>query len=238
MLSIPLALALAAADPASDGFSQVAHWRFDAGSVPGKDLSGKGRDLPRVARSTDDRGWNPQSAAPIRGDRSDLGIEPGRVLRYQARVFLERYPSSRLHNGRSVVMGYYAGPKILVTDRGGIQAGGQKGSDGNWNWYAPESDPGVVPLGRWTVVEIEADPRGSWRAWVDGKEVKIRSVPVAGDALRPSEGSFVLGADAMDGQLFPGWIAEAWVWERPLDATGAREQIIVRSDSREQRAVD
>lgn len=221
MLATIACILLWSSDPTDDGFRLLARWKFDSGASSSRirDLSGRGSDLSGNGRTFGKGGWSGASDEPLGRRGADLGIAGNRIVRYQAKIYLDAYPSPLLHNGRSVAMGYYAGPKILVTDQGAVQAGGQKGGRGIWNWYAPESAPGAVPLGRWTIVSIEADPRGTWRAWVDGREVEIRSRPVAGDSLRPSQGTFSLGSDPVDGQLFPGWISEAWVWEKPLGAS-------------------
>lgn len=153
--------------------------------------------------------WNGAQDAPLFGSACrELGIQKSGTVRLEARIFLDAWPDPGLHNGRAVVAGFYAGPKLLVTAEGALQAGGQKGREGSWNWYAPESRSQAVPLGRWTEIAIEADPRaGTWKAWVDGRPVPLFSPTNPMGTLRPSFGDFAIGSDPVDGQLFPGKIA-------------------------------
>lgn len=130
-------------------------------------------------------------------------------------MFLDGYPSPNLHNGKSVVMGYYAGPKMVVGCRGSLQVGLQNDPEADWQWFSLDSEDGVVPLGRWIRVAIEADVGGTANAWIDGQPISLRANRPAGTTLRPSFGAFYLGADPVDGQAFPGSIQEAWVWSGP-----------------------
>jgi hypothetical protein len=113
-------------------------------------------------------------------------------------------------------MGFYAGPKLLVTSDGRIQGAVQRGDGSSWSWYAPQSAAGAVPAGRWVTLAIEADPAtADVRAWVDGTEIPLTSSAVAGTLLRPSFGEFRVGADPVDGQDFPGLIDEARILRLP-----------------------
>lgn len=208
---------------AAGRYDTLAAWDFRSwkpGSATVLDRTGHGFALSgagdEVAFETS-RGpaWDGRRNTPLNaGERFELGLQGDGRIRYEAKVFLASYPSPLLHNGRAVVMGFYAGPKLLVTSRGRIQVGGQRGHEGHWNWFAPESRDGAVPLGRWTTLAIEADPQaGRVRAWVDGKEVVLSTTPVPQGRLRPSYGNFLLGADPVDGQQFPGLIAQARVLE-------------------------
>lgn len=197
----------------------IAHWGFDFWSN-GRiiDETGHGYSLlgdkSGLVASSYGMAWNGSVSSSLDGGATpELGLSGQGVLRYEARVKLESYPASTLHNGRAVVMGFYAGPKILVTDDGRIQVGGQRGNGTSWSWYAPQSEAGKVPLKQWVTLAMEADPAtATFRAWVNGTEVKLTSgVEVAGSLLRPAYGDFVVGADAADGQDFPGLIDEARV---------------------------
>jgi hypothetical protein len=197
----------------------IAHWGFDFWSN-GQiiDETGHGYSLlgdkSGLVSSSFGMAWNGAVSSQFDGGITpELGLSGQGVLRYETRVKLDAYPSASLHNGRAVVMGFYAGPKILVTNDGRIQVGGQRGNGTSWSWYAPQSEAGKVPLKAWTTLAMEADPAtATFRAWVDGVEVKLTSgVEVAGTLLRPAYGNFVVGADAEDGQDFPGLIDEARV---------------------------
>lgn len=185
--------------------SLVAHWVIASDtSLNLVDSSGNGFELSKMS----DGVW---------GHANDTFLTQkvtGQIL-FQARVWLDEYPSSDLQSGRAVVMGFYEGPKMLVNNRGQLQIGGQRG-DGNWNWFAPESKAGIVPLGRWVDLAVGADSRsGDFYAWVDGKAVATwGGAPVAGSMLRVPMTEFVLGADARDGQKFPGRISEVKIWNK------------------------
>jgi hypothetical protein len=140
---------------------------------------------------------------------------------YEARVFLDKYPSSSLHNGRSVVMGYYEGPKLLVTDSGSIQIGGQRGDGTTWNWAGGESKGGVVPLGRWVDLAIACErATGAVRAWVDGKLVDLSGTSANPGQWRIATTVFVVGKDSQDGQAFDGRIDEIRVLRQiPSDSS-------------------
>jgi len=197
----------------------IAHWGFDFwanGQII--DETGHGYSLlgdkSGLVSSTYGMAWDGAVSGSFNGGATpELGLSGQGVLRYEARVKLDAYPSATLHNGRAVVMGFYAGPKILVTADGRIQVGGQRGNGTSWSWYAPQSEAGKVPLKAWTTLAMEADPaKATFRAWVDGVEVPLTSgAEVSGSLLRPAYGNFVVGADAQDGQDFPGLIDEARV---------------------------
>jgi len=233
-----IAIALAGRAHASDRFDTLAAWTFNAwktGTAVIADRTGHGFDLSgdgTALKSSRGPAWDGSRNVPLdAGEHSVLGLQDGGKIRYEAKVFLSSYPSSSLHNGRAVVMGFYAGPKMLVTDQGKIQVGGQRGDEDRWNWYAPESRSGAVPLGRWTTLAIEANPlAGTVRAWVDGKEELLATPPVPQGRLRPSFGNFVIGADPVDGQQFPGLIAQARIlrpqWTREDAPPPARRRVI------------
>jgi Concanavalin A-like lectin/glucanases superfamily len=184
-------------------------------------------DGDQGASALDDDGegivWDGNRSPPLEGSGcADLDIRPGRKVRLEARIFLSHLPGAGLHNARAVVAGFYEGPKILVTSQGGLQAGGQRGRDGAWDWYAPESRPEAVPLGRWTELAIEGDAdAGEWKAWVDGTEVPIAAGPNGGGILRPSFGSFMVGSDPHDFQPFPGRISAVRILAEKPVAKGA-----------------
>jgi hypothetical protein len=204
----------------------VAHWTFDTladGAVA--DVSGNGRNLS--ASGIGSVQASPFGNAVATGSGYfqrvfDVALTPqvsGTIV-YEARVFLDKYPSSSLHNGRSVVMGFYEGPKLLVTDSGRIQVGGQQGTDGAmWNWYAPQTS--IVPVGRWVdlAIAVEAKSGAAW-AWVDGAKLAL-SPGVAAGSWRIPSGVFVVGKDASDGQEFAGSIDEMRV-SRQIPSTLSR----------------
>jgi hypothetical protein len=167
-------------------------------------LTGDGFDLAKTATGV----WS------LANDTFLTQEATGQIL-YQAKVWLDRYPSSDLHNGRAVVVGFYEGLKLLVTDHGQIQAGAQRG-DGSWNWFAPETKAEAMPLGRWVEVAVGADQStGDVYVWIDGKAVPTWSgSKVSGSKIRVASSTFVVGQDAIDGQKFDGKIAEVKVWNR------------------------
>ena len=204
------------------GSETVAQWGFDFWSN-GRviDETGHGFDIlgdkTGLVASPFGEAWNGAVSSYLSGGVTpDLGLTGSGKVRYEARVELDALPSSSLHNGRAVVMGFYAGPKLLVTSDGRIQGAVQRGDGSSWSWYAPQSAAGAVPTGRWVTLAVEADPATAGvRAWVDGTEVTLTSSAVAGTLLRPSFGEFRVGADPVDGQDFPGLIDEARILRLP-----------------------
>lgn len=183
----------------------VAHWVVDSANQSTLvDLTGNGFDLAEVSSGA----WSHAN------DTFLTQKVTGQIL-YQAKVWLDNYPSSSLHNGRAVVMGFYEGLKLLVTDHGQIQAGAQRG-DGSWSWFAPETKAGLVPLGKWVEIAVGADQSsGDVHVWVDGTAVSTWSgSSVSGSKTRVSTSTFVVGRDAVDGQKFDGKISEIKVWNR------------------------
>jgi hypothetical protein len=185
--------------------TMVAHWTIDSSNQSTLvDRTGNGFDLKTLSNGV----WS-------RSSDTNLTQKPtGRIL-YQAKVWLDKYPASSLHNGRAVVVGFYEGLKLLVTDHGQIQAGAQRG-DGSWNWFAPETKAEALPLGRWVEVAVGADQKtGDVYAWIDGKAVPTWSgSKVSGSKIRVATSTFVVGQDAIDGQKFDGKIAEVKVWNQ------------------------
>lgn len=213
--------ALATSIHAAGQFDTVAVWDFDSwksGTKVIADRTGHGFDLSGDGTSLESPlgpAWDGSRNAPLKASGCpELGLpsQGSNRVRYEVKIFLSAYPSSQLHNGRSVVMGFYAGPKIMVTDQGSIQIGGQRGIQRSWNWFNPESRTGVVPLRRWTELAIEVNPAtGKMQAWVDNNEVQLFVFSNLQGRLRPASGNFTVGADPVDGQLFPGLISQARV---------------------------
>ncbi len=179
--------------------STVALWKFD--SLPSGvviDRSSHGRNL----KAEEPGVWSRNS------DTALTASVTGRIL-YETRVKLSHYPSSSLHNGRAVVVGYYEGLKLLVNDRGQLQAAAQRG-DNSWSWFAPETQDSAVPLNRWVDLAVGTDEStGDVYAWINGKPVGIWMwYAVAGSKTRLARGSFMVGRDAVDGQKFDGLISE------------------------------
>jgi hypothetical protein len=183
----------------------VAHWVVDS-TTQSKlvDLTGNGFDLAKASSGV----WS-------RANDTFLTQKVTGQILYQAKVRLDKYPSSSLHNGRAVVVGFYEGLKLLVNDHGQLQAGAQRG-DGTWNWFAPETKDSLVPLGRWVELAVGADQKtGDVHAWIDGEAVATWSGSnVSGSRTRVATSTFVVGQDAVDGQKFDGQIAEVKVWNR------------------------
>lgn len=193
----------------------VALWTFDTlsgGTV--LDASGHGRILSAMGGATFETSPNGSAALTDPGyfQRAfEAAFTPrvSGVVVYEARVFLPSYPSSGLHNGRSVVMGHYEGLKLAVSDSGRLQVAGQQGSvDAGWNWFAPQTAIGVVPVGRWVdlAIAIEWKTGRSW-AWVDGGSVVLEGDSPRGEWRIPTT-SFVVGMDSVDDQGFAGKIDE------------------------------
>jgi hypothetical protein len=199
----------------------VAHWTFDT-LVGGtaQDVSGNGRNLS--ATGIGSLRASPFGNAATTGTgyfqrAFDSALTPqvsGTVL-YEARVYLEGYPSSSLHNGRAVVMGFYEGPKLVVTDSGSIQIGGQRGDGTSWIWAGGESKAGTVPLGRWVDLAVACErATGAVWAWVDGERVELLRTSVNPGQWRIATTVFMVGKDSQDGQAFAGRIDEIRVSRR------------------------
>jgi Concanavalin A-like lectin/glucanases superfamily/Dockerin type I domain len=147
---------------------------------------------------------------------SSLTIGKTGRLTLEARLWLDEYPSPLLHNKASVIAGQYEGLKLLLFSDGRIQAGAQS-SDGEADaWFAPLSQPGVIPLKRWVDVAVAADAsNGQLYAYVDGKPIQlyvpkpVESYGVVG--FRSSNSDFTIGRDAIDEQAFKGRIDEVRV---------------------------
>lgn len=193
----------------------VALWTFDtlvAGVAP--DGSGNGHDLSApVAPELDPSPFGKAAASGFgyfqREFDSSLAPAPGRWIVYEARVFMDRYPSSALHNGRSVVLGFYEGPKMVVSDSGSIQIGGQRGEQDSWNWAGGESARDVVPLGRWVDLAVACEEAtGAILAWIDGVPVPMRDANGIRGRWRIPSTPFMVGKDSRDGQAFAGKIDE------------------------------
>lgn len=193
----------------------VALWTFDT-LVAGvaRDVSGNGRDLSAPVAPTlvaSPFGKAATTGAGYFQRDFDSALAPGLEgwITYEARVFLDRYPSSALHNGRSVVMGFYEGPKLLVTDSGRIQImGQQQGGAGTWNWAGGETSRNVVPLGRWVDLAFAFERgSGNFLGWVDGVPVELTKPGVLGSWRVPTT-RFTVGKDSRDGQEFAGRIDE------------------------------
>jgi hypothetical protein len=185
--------------------SLVAHWVVDSSSQSVlKDKTGNGFDLSSTATGV----WEHAN------DTNLTHKVTGRIL-YQAKVWLDKYPSSTLHNQRAVVVGFYEGLKLAVNDHGQLQAAGQRG-DGTWNWFGPETKDSAVALGKWVELAVGADyNKGDMYVWIDGKPVAawfMRSV--AGTKIRVPTTRFMVGQDAVDGQKFDGKISEVKVWNK------------------------
>lgn len=193
----------------------VASWSFDT-LVAGvaRDVSGNGHDLSALAGPTLES--SPFGKAATTGSGyfqrefdSSLAPAPGRWVVYEARVFLDRYPSSALHNGRSVVLGFYEGPKLLVTDTGSLQIIGQRSESGNWAWAGGESVRGLVPLGRWVDLAMAVESNsGVFLGWIDGVPVRFQEASGRSGGWRTPATEFVVGKDSRDGQAFAGRIDE------------------------------
>lgn len=141
-----------------------------------------------------------------------LSIESNDTLTYEARIWLDAYPSASLWNGGSALIGQYTGLKLMIDKDGRIQAAAQSGDGADWFWYPPVSDVGVVPLGRWVNVAVSAVRNGSQLyAYVDNVPVAVYNELTPGSTLRPSSTSqfpFTIGNDGQDNQPFPGRVDE------------------------------
>jgi len=146
---------------------------------------------------------------------SALSAKPTGELLYEARVWMDKYPSSSLWNARSTLLGFYEGIKILVSDTGSIQIGGQQGVNGVWNWFPPESDKNTMPLGRWVDIAVSVR-RGSGEAWLwlDGVPVALHTYIDPMGPWRDSYSTFVVGNDSVDDQPFSGKVDEIRVSNR------------------------
>lgn len=195
--------------------STVALWSFDT-LVAGvaKDLSGNGFDLsapiaPPLDPSPFGKAATTGSGYFQREFDSSLAPGPDGWIVYEARVFLDRYPSSALHNGRSVVLGFYEGPKLLVTDSGRMQIVGQRGVQGSWSWAGGQTAPNAVPLGKWVdLVMACEESTGMVRGWIDGVAVDLGDASAAMGRWRIPTTQFMVGKDSRDGQAFVGKIDE------------------------------
>jgi hypothetical protein len=197
----------------------VALWTFDSISASNffPDVSGGGNHLPAPSQAT-------QSSSPYgkavtyNGSKSvitgnaPLTLADHAVLTYEARIWLDEYPSASLWNGGASVMGQYAGLKMLIDNRGRIQAAAQSGNGSSWQWYPPVSDTGVVPLKRWVNVAIAAVRDSSLLyVYIDGVPKQTWVNYAKGAVLRPNPLSsypFNVGNDGQDPQPFPGRIEE------------------------------
>ncbi len=193
----------------------VALWTFDT-LVAGvaRDVSGNGHDLSApvavpLESSPFGKAATTGSGYFQREFDSALAPRSGGWIVYEARVFLDRYPSNALHSGRSVIVGFYEGPKMLVTDTGSLQIGGQRGESGLWNWAGGETARDVVPLGRWIDLAVACnEATGAVLAWVDGVPVSMREGYGGAGRWRIPSTSFMVGKDSYDGQAFVGKIDE------------------------------
>ncbi len=193
----------------------VALWTFDT-LVAGvaRDVSGNGHDLTAPVAAPLES--SPFGKAATTGSGyfqrefdSALAPRSGGWIVYEARVFLDRYPSSALHSGRSVVVGFYEGPKMLVSDSGSLQIGGQRGEQGIWNWAGGETARDVVPLGRWVDLAVACnEATGAVLGWVDGVPVPMREGAAGVGRWRIPSTRFMVGKDSRDGQAFAGKIDE------------------------------
>jgi|GEM_PF-5308341 len=141
-----------------------------------------------------------------------LSLEGNDTITYEARIWLDAYPSASLWNGGTTLIGQYAGLKLLINKAGRIQAGSQSGDGANWFWFPPVSDTGAVPLGRWVNVAVAAVRNGSLLfAYVDNVPVGLYLDIAGGATLRPTstvEFPFTIGNDGQDNQPFPGRVEE------------------------------
>lgn len=208
--------------------STVAHWTFDSlVGATAPDLSGNGRNLSAIGIAGPQSSPFGKAVATGSGyfERAfDAALTPqvsGTIV-YEARVYLDAYPSSSLHNGRAVVMGFYEGPKLVVSDTGSLQIGGQRGDGGSWTWAGGESRAKVVPLGRWVDLAVACErATGSVWAWVDGKRVELLGTANNPGQWRIAITPFVVGKDSQDGQPFTARIDEIRV-SRQIPSTLAR----------------
>lgn len=139
-----------------------------------------------------------------------LTTGPTGQITYEARIYLNEYPSSANLNGAAIVVGMREGPKLEITSDGRLVAVTQKQDVlGSTYLYEPLSGPGIVPLKRWTDVAIAVDEdTHQCYGYVDGTPVQLSFGFVNADSFRISTPLLAMGDDAIDNQPFIGKIDE------------------------------
>lgn len=205
--------------------STVALWAFDSywitGSVPNF-ASGYRFTLQSNSPLLEDSPYGRAARCDGMGcafstaGHSALTIGGTGILTLEARIWLDEYPSTVLHNKAAAVAGMYEGLKLLIFADGRIQAAGQRKEGDTYEWFAPISRTGAVPLKKWVDVAVAADQGGrQMHAWVDGVPVQLYvPAPVDSyriDGFRSPASPFTVGMDAQDGQYFKGRLEEVRV---------------------------
>lgn len=199
--------------------STVALWTFNAynnaGFIPDQGPSGfhlSGHTIPLEA--------SPYGQAVVfNGDGLRLSTPyntaftvagTGRIT-IEARVYLSAYPGPENFNQASEIVGFYPGPRLLITHDGGIKISMQKlDASGTGYWYIPESAPHTMPLNRWVTLAFALDttvtPKQAY-AYLDGVPIQMYEAANAAP-FRIPEAALTVGNDGQDHQPLNGKIDE------------------------------
>lgn len=238
-LGVGLSASLSLADYAADAHT-VALWKFNrwAGlSIPGDAADSlkltAGKTFPLEASPED-------SAIVLDGSgyftvASNPRLSIGRTgqITYQARLYLDQYPATTLHNQFSFVMGTYEGMGLYIRADGRISVGTQKGDGSSWMWYAPVTAKDVVPLKKWVEVAAACDQAASeCYAYLDGTPVATYTYmvgesyqplyPYAGPLFRSAPSVFTVGNSAVNNQSLKGKIEAIRVSDTLVLGSGPR----------------
>jgi hypothetical protein len=199
--------------------STIALWTFDSkNGNQFADSSGNGRALAAPAAATLSSSPHGNAASfsgsILTSTDTALLLAGQDLITYEARIWMDAYPSASLHNRVSHILGNYGGLELFVRDNGGIQVIAQKGIAPDWLWFGGETAGGTLPLGQWVDVAVAADKQGGVvYIYVNGVPVQFYTPSGnPGTVLRSyAETPFSIGANSVDGQAFAGKIDEVRV---------------------------